>query len=159
MKIKWFKENFSSFTLSNAYRGSYGITSFTNNLQYDAANPFGINNKNIANDFNSKLLIGSINLIEDFSPLIKIDFRMKNSLSFKAELKRDKALSLNFNNSTLTEIRGKEYVIGMGYRFKDLQIRFKNGNSRTIYKGDLNLKADISIRDNSTVIRALDKRQ
>jgi cell surface protein SprA len=157
MKIKWFKEKFSSFTLSNAYRGSYGVSSFTNNLQYDAANPFGISNKNKADDFNSKLLIGSVNLIEDFSPLIKIDFRMKNSFSFKAELKRDKALTLNFNNSTLTEIRGKEYVIGMGYRFKDLQMRFKNGNSRTIYKGDLNLKVDLSIRDNSTVIRALDK--
>ena len=82
---------------------------------------------------------------------------MKNSFSFKAELKRNKSLNLNFNNSTLTEIRGKEYVIGIGYRVKDLQIRIKNGNSRTTYKGDLNLKVDLSIRENLTLIRALDK--
>ncbi len=157
MKLKWFKENFSNFTLSNGYRASYGITGFTNNLQYDANNPFGASNKNKANNFNSDVLVNSINLIEDFSPLIKVDFRMKNALSFKAELKRDKAFNLNFNNNTLTEIRGKEYVFGIGYRFKDLQLRIKNGNSQTIYKGDLNLKADLSIRDNSTVIRALDK--
>ncbi len=157
MKLAWFKERFSSFTLSNAYRASYGITGFTNNLQYDANNPFGNSNKNKANNFNSELLINGINLIEDFSPLIKIDFRMKNSLSFKAEIKRDKSLNLNFNNNSLTEIRGKEYVVGVGYRFKDLELRIKNGNSNTIYRGDLNLKVDFSLRDNRTVIRAIDK--
>ncbi|MCF6213047.1 MAG: cell surface protein SprA [Flavobacteriaceae bacterium] len=157
MKIKWFKENFSSFTLSNAYRGSYGITGYTNNLQFDINNPYGNSNKNKAANFNSELLISSVNLIEDFSPLIKIDFRMKNAFSFKAEIKRDKSLNLNFNNNTLTEIRGKEYVFGIGYRIKDLQLRIKTGNSNTTYKGDLNLKADLTIRDNLTVIRALDK--
>ncbi len=157
MKIKWFKDNFSSFTLSNAYRGSYGVTGYTNNLQYDANDPYANTNKNKAANFNSELLISSVNLIEDFSPLIKIDFKMKNSVSFKAELKRDKSLNLNFNNNTLTEIHGKEYVFGIGYRIKDLQLRIKSGNGNTTYKGDLNFKADITIRDNLTVIRALDK--
>ena len=71
--------------------------------------------------------------------------------------KRDKSLNLNFNNNTLTEIHGKEYVFGIGYRIKDLQLRIKSGNGNTTYKGDLNFKADITIRDNLTVIRALDK--
>jgi len=157
MNLKWFKDNFSSFTLSNAYRASYGILGFNNNLQYDASNPYGNSNKNKANDFNSELLINGVNLIEDFSPLIQVDLKLINSLSFKAEINRDKSLNLNFNNNSLTEIRGKEYVIGVGYRFKDLQLRIKNGSSNTIYKGDLNLKADFSIRDNLTVIRAIDK--
>ncbi len=157
MNIKWFKDNFSSFTLSNGYRASYGILGFNNNLQYDANNPYGNSNKNKANDFNSELLINGVSLIEDFSPLIQVDLKLINSLSFKAEIKRDKSLNLNFNNNSLTEIRGKEYVVGVGYRFKDLQLRIKNGSSNTIYKGDLNLKADFSISENLTTIRAIDK--
>jgi len=132
MNLKWFKDNFSSFTLSNAYRASYGILGFNNNLQYDAGNPYGNSNKNKANDFNSELLINGVNLIEDFSPLIEVDLKLINSLSFKAEINRDKSLNLNFNNNSLTEIRGKEYVIGIGYRFKDLQLRIKNGSSNNI---------------------------
>jgi len=42
-----------------------------------------------------------------------------------AEVKKDRSLSLSFDNNLLTEIHGDEYIFGLGYRIKDLKIRSK----------------------------------
>ena len=60
--------------------------------------------------------------MEQFSPLVKIDFEMKNSVKVTAEIKKDRSLSLSFDNNLLTEIHGNEYIFGLGYRIKDLKI-------------------------------------
>ena len=97
-----------------------------------------------------------INLEEQFSPLIRLDFEMKNSVKIVTEIRKDRVLSLSFDNNLLTEIQGKEYIIGLGYRFKDVRIRSKMAGPGQIIKSDLNMKADISLRDNKTIIRYLD---
>ena len=56
----------------------------------------------------------------------------------------------------MTEINGKEYTLGLGYRFKDVNFVTNIGGEKTRFKGDLNLKADLSLRDNITIIRNLD---
>ena len=81
---------------------------------------------------------------------------MKNSFSFLAEARTDRTLSLSFDNNLLTEINGKEYTLGLGYRFKDVKFVTRIGGEQTRLKGDLNLKADLSLRDNITIIRNLD---
>ena len=50
-----------------------------------------------ANNFNTKKLYNGINLIEEFSPLLMVDLKMKNSFSLRAAYNKDKALNLNFN--------------------------------------------------------------
>ena len=82
---------------------------------------------------------------------------MKNSISFTGRIDKDRRLTLNFNNNTITQMKGMEYVIGMGYRFKDLAMKFRFGGKLTKLKGDLDLRADLSLRDNKTVIRAIDE--
>ena len=94
--------------------------------------------------------------MEQFSPLIKIDMEMRNSLKILTELRKDRLISLSFDNNLLTEIQGFEYIVGIGYRVKDLQIRSRLGGSRQLIKSDLNMKADISIRNNKTIVRYLD---
>ncbi len=56
----------------------------------------------------------------------------------------------------LTEIQGNEYVIGIGYKLKDLQIRSRLAGARQLIKSDLNMKLDFSIRNNKTIVRYLD---
>ena len=154
MQFKWFKKHFRSFIVEHRYRSTYSIIGFNNNLLYNPEAPYA--NTDINDNYQPEKLFTGINLIEEFSPLLKVDMRMKNSFSIRAEVKRDKALNLNMNNNTLTEIRGKEYVVGIGYRFKDIRLKMKTGNTTTTFKGDINLKADFSIRDNSTIIRSID---
>ena len=81
---------------------------------------------------------------------------MKNSIKILAEMKKDRILSLSFDNNLLTEIQGKEYTLGLGYRIKDVRIRSKIAGPKQVVKSDLNMKADISVRDNKTIIRYLD---
>lgn len=81
---------------------------------------------------------------------------MKNSLKILAEVRKDRLLSMSFDNNLLTEIKGNEYIIGLGYRIKDLRINSKLAGPRQVIKSDLNMKADLSLRDNKTIIRYLD---
>ena len=167
MNIKWFKDRFKRFSLTHGYRSNYTINQYRSNLDYQPPNrdtdgSLGDYNTqpsnalNQAGDYKAKTLYSNINLTEMFSPLIRIDMEMKNSIKILAEIRRDRMLSLSFDNNLMTEILGKEYTLGLGYRFKDVRIRSKLAGPRNVVVSDLNMKADVSIRDNKTIIRYLD---
>ncbi|WP_299015396.1 cell surface protein SprA [uncultured Polaribacter sp.] len=155
MKLDFFKKNFSTFVVSHGYNSSYTVASFTNNLQFDAANPFDTTNP--SGNYEAELLVASATLVDEFSPLIKVDLKMKNSFSFRGEVISDRTLTMNFNNSTLTDIKGTEYIFGLGYVFKDVKVNTRFTGKKTTLKGDINLRGDISLRDNLTQIRAVDE--
>ncbi len=153
MRYKYFKDKFKRFSIQHSYKASYTINSFRSNFEYDL-HPNGLDQ---GGNFNSKLLIGNINLVEQFSPLARIDFELKNSFKFLAEMKKDRALSMSFDNNLLTEIKGVEYIVGVGYRFKDVIFSSRLADSATgIIKGDINVKVDFSYRNNKTIVRYLD---
>lgn len=155
MSMKWFKRNFRSFSLSHSYKSLYTITNYTNNSAYNPKAPYS--NLDIVGNYQSSKIFTNVNLIEEFSPLIKMDVKFKNSLSLVGRLNKDRALMLNFNNNTITQNNGTEYTLGLGYRIKDLAMNFRLRGKKTRIKGDLNLKADITLRDDKTVIRAIDQ--
>lgn len=153
MRIKWFKKNFKRFSIQHGYRAGYTVNQFQSNLDYDPNNPTAVDQ---AGNFKNRTILSNVNLTEQFSPLIKVDFEMNNSVKVLAELRKDRALSLSFANNLLTEIQGMEYILGLGYRIKDLRIGTNFGGKKRILKSDLNFKMDFSIRDNKTIIRYLD---
>lgn len=153
MKLEWFKKNFRRFSIQHGYRADYTVNQFETNLDFNRNNPAEVNQ---SGDFKSRMLLANVNLIERFSPLIKVDFEMQNSLRILAELRKDRALSLSFANSLLTEIQGMEYIVGLGYRIKDLRIGTSFGGNQQVLRSDLNFKLDLSLRDNKTIIRYLD---
>ena len=81
---------------------------------------------------------------------------MKNSVKILAEIKKDRLLSLSFDNNLMTEIQGNEYIIGLGYRIKDVRIKSKLAGPTKRIVSDLNMKADLAYRRNETIIRYLD---
>lgn len=151
MKNRWFKKKFKRFSLSHGYRAAYSINSFQTNLEVENT-PFDPEN----GDRLPENIINNVVLTDQFNPLLRVDFEMKNSFSFLAEVRTDRTLSLSFDNNLLTEINGQEYTLGLGYRFKDVKFVTNIGGEKTRLKGDLNLKADLSLRDNITIIRNLD---
>ena len=153
MKMKWFQKHFNRFSLTHGYSAMYTINQFRTNLNYDPNNP---NELDQGGNFRNKTLFSNINLMEQFSPLFKFDMEMKNSLKILAEVRKDRLLSMSFDNNLLTEIKGNEYIIGLGYRIKDVKINSKLAGNRQVIKSDLNMKADLSLRDNKTIIRYLD---
>ena len=153
MRLGWFKDVFRRFSIGHGYRSSYSINAFRTNLDYDNDNP---NERDQSGDFKNPTLYTNATLVEQFNPLVKVDFEMKNSFSVLAELRKDRALSLSFDNNLLTEMSGNEYILGLGYRIKDLRFVTNIGGKKSTLKSDLNIKADLSLRDNITIIRNLD---
>ena len=153
MKINWFKKVFKRFSIQHGYRSGYTVNQFQTNLDFDANNPSEVDQ---SGNFKSEIILSNVNLTEQFSPLIRLDFEMKNSVNILFELRKDRALSLSFANNLLTEIKGDEIVVGAGYRVKDLRIGTNFGGKKRILKSDLNFKLDLSRRDNKTIIRYLD---
>jgi len=153
MRLDMFKRNFRRFSLNHGYRAGYTINQFQTNLDFDLQNPYEFNQ---ANNFKSRLLFSNINLTELFSPLIRIDLETNNAIRVLAEVKKDRALSLSFDNNLLTEIKGNEYILGLGYRIKDLRIGTNIAGNRRVISSDLNFKADVGYRKNINIIRYLD---
>ncbi len=153
MKIKSFKKIFNRFSLVHGYRSSMTINNFQTNLDFQINTPF---KKDDGGNYLVQRLFGNLNLVEQFNPLLRVDLEFKNSLKFLAEVKRDRALSLSLDNNILTESFGDEFILGLGYRIKDLQFRSRVAGRQRTLKGDLNMKADLSYRNNITVLRNIE---
>ena len=161
MRYTFFKENFKRFSIQNSYKATYTLNSFRSNFEFDKAPsgylPNGNLNVDAGGNLYNKLLIANVNLVEQFSPLMRVDFELKNSIKILAEMKKDRALSLSFDNNLLTEVKGVEYVVGLGYRIKDVIISSKLADNPTgVIKSDINIKIDGSYRNSQTIVRYLD---
>ncbi len=153
MRYSLFKKNFKRFSLLHNYRASYTINAFRSNFEYNK-DPNGID---ASGNFFNKTIMSNINLVEQFNPLVRMDFELKSSLKVLTEIKKDRALSMSFDNNLLTEVKGLEYVIGLGYRFKDVIFSSRLADSPTgVIKSDINLSADVTYRNNETIVRYLD---
>ncbi|MDQ3049643.1 MAG: cell surface protein SprA [Bacteroidota bacterium] len=151
-KLKFAKKLFSSVNLTHGYRSSYAVSSFSTSLLYreDASA------RDLSNNFIPKEEFGQVTINEQFSPLIGVDINWKNNkFTSRFEYKRDRNISLSFADVQIAEIKGQEFVLGLGYRFRNFRLPFGlSGNKKTGQSGnDLNLTGDFSIRENSTIIR------
>ncbi len=156
-KLKIFKKTFRTITISNAYRSSYSIGSYATNILYkEDQNGYQFVRNNTGN-FISQNQIDQVTISEQFSPLIKIELSWVNSLLTNIEFKKSRNLSLSFVNNQLTELTSNEFIIGLGYRFKDVEIRIRTSGSTKPLKSDINIKCDFSIRSNKTILRRVDQ--
>lgn len=150
-KMKPFSSFLQSLSISHGYRSIYSINTFSRNLYYTEANGFPSNTDTIGN-FIPELDIQQVTISEQLAPLIGIDITWKNSLQTRFEIKRDRTLSLAYSNIQVTETRGTEYTIGLGYKFKRVTLPFKLGGTKKL-SNDLTVKLDINLRNNSTILR------
>ena len=153
MQMKFIKKRFQTFNLGHAYRSTYSIGSFATSLDYLELDGWSSKINENTGNFYTKYEIGQVTINEQFSPLIKLDMTWKNSLITKLEIKKNRTLSLSLSNNQLTEINGNEYVIGTGYRIKDLTFKFRSGGKSKKISSDLDIKLDLNIRNNKTIIR------
>ena len=150
-KIQWFKKMFKNLSIEHSYRSDYTVNQFTNNLQtYEDPNA-----RDASGNYYSSYVMDNITLTEAFNPLIKVNMEMNNSLKVDVGLKKDRSISLNLNNFTLSEVAGNEYTLGLGYRLKDITLPIRISGRRIEFNSDLILKLDASLRHNITILRSL----
>ncbi|KFC59235.1 hypothetical protein FEM08_20180 [Flavobacterium gilvum] len=153
MRYEFFKKNFKRFSLQQNYRASYTVNSFRSNFKYNE-NPNGFDD---SGNFYNPTIMSNVTLVEQFNPLIKVDFELKNSIKLLTQINRDRALSMSFDNNLLTEVHGVDYVVGLGYRIKDVTFTSRLAdNPMGILKSDINIKVDLTYRNSQTIVRYLD---
>ncbi|HNQ12814.1 MAG TPA: cell surface protein SprA [Bacteroidia bacterium] len=151
MKIPWFRNKFQSMSISHSYRSTYNVNSYSYNLSY--LNDQSARDAN--NNFIPRYELTQVSISEQFSPLLGVDMTWKNNLSTRFEYKRDRNLALSYTNIQLTETKGNEIVVGLGYRFKKFVFPFKIGGKRPNFNNNLNLTGDFAYRRNATIIRKM----
>ena len=152
-KIKSLSNIFNRFSLNHSYRASYTLNNYQTNFDYDPLIP---DKTDQIGNYIPERLFSNINLVEQFNPLVRLDVEFKNSVKILAEIRKERAISLSLDNNLITESNGDEYVVGIGYRLPDVRFRTNFGGRKVVLKGDLNIKADISYRENITLLRNLE---
>jgi cell surface protein SprA len=152
------KKYLKQFNVNHSYRSTYSVGSYTTNLFYDPDVQDGLNYvRDAQENFLPMREIGSISISETLSPLIGLDALLQNSLQARVEYKKNRNLTLSLNNNQLMENRTSELVIGTGYRFEEVPITIKSGGSQRKFQSDLDLRFDLSIRDQIMIMRKLEE--
>jgi len=154
-KFEAVRKVFNSVSISHQYRSTYTIGSFNTNLYYDP-DESGISHiRDLQSNFIPLYEINSVSINEQFSPLINIDLGWKNSLTTRIEYRKSRTVTLNLTSNQVADIRNEEITIGAGYRFDDVSIVIRSGGGQRALKSDLNVRLDLSMRDNKTLARKL----
>ncbi len=158
-KIPALKKIFKTINLTHSYKSSFSISSWSNNINYDASNQMAV-----FSGTNTKIPeydITQILVTEQYSPLIGVTMAFNNTLTPSIEYKKSRTVTLGFSNNQITEVNGREIVIGCGYTFKDLGFSMSliDGSNAKKVSNDLKLKLDIGFRRDKTTLRSIDERQ
>lgn len=165
------KKYFRNVTVSHSYKSTYNIGNFGTNMGYfdSEHGAFGRNPditetedqvrgmlRDAENNFIPENYISSVSIDEQLSPLINFDMTWHNSLLTKFEIRKTRMLALSLNNNQLTETRNNDIVFGAGYKIKDVPLRLtpQGGDTKPI-KSDMNVRFDLTVRDNVTILRSL----
>ncbi len=152
-KIKKIGEIFSNISISHGYTSKYTVGAYSSSLKY---------NQSVSavkgSPLEPQIIMQSITISEQFSPLIGIDIATKKNFTTKFEYKKDRTMNLLTGNAQLTEQKNSEFVFGVGYRKKGFKIPFivVQGGRRLVLENEITFRFDFSIRDQWTTIRKFD---
>ncbi len=163
-KLPWIRDHFKSVTLTHAYTCKYAIGSYGSYSTWVGVEGGGKQIgfvRDVTTDTprpSSAYDISNVTITEAFSPLIGLNMTMKNSLSVKAEYRKQRNLALNVTSVQLTEGHTSEFVIGGGYTIKNLNfITKKRDGGQKKVSNDLKLQVDLSYKDVKTLLRKVEE--
>ena len=154
-RFSFIQSVFRSVNLSHQYRSTFSISSFTTNLKYSPDDSGVSHVRDMQNNFIPEYEINVVTINEQFSPLINIDMSWKNSLTTRLEWRKSRTVSLNLTSNQIADSRTNEIVFDAGYRFDNVQIIIKTGGRQRALKSDLNVRLNLSVRDNKTIARKI----
>lgn len=177
-KLKWFKDVFSSINITHSYTATLNVNSFVTDLDFDPNDPLRLNP--LTFNYFTEFEVPDIVISERLQPLIGIDVRTKNDMTGRIDFKKSRTLAMNFRDYQLSETQTTEFTFGFGYRIKNFQPPWveqkKDTRSKADQKqnapslgnvgggrggaaggNDLDIKVDLSFRDDLTVNHLLDQ--
>jgi cell surface protein SprA len=157
--VSWMKDIFNSLNFTHSYRAIYSVGQFETNLAYKVDDNSGLSWVRSQLDqeryFVPQLDINSVNIQEDFSPLINIEAGFVNDLSANIEFARTRNLNFSFSNMQLSEMIKNEFSLGIGYRFTGMDMIIKTKRKSESVSNDVNLRLELSSSDFKTTFRKI----
>lgn len=159
-KIEWLKKWFNNISLSHRYSSTYSVGNYYTDAAISGRSGYDYGKETVLNgsdDFIAPLSMESVQISEQFNPLIRLSVSMKNSVQLNFSMQRNRTLSLSFANNQLTETTRNGITFGGGYRFKDVAFDVKVGENVQHLKSDIVLQLNLTYNSNKTNIRKINQ--
>ncbi len=173
-KLPSVKKYFKQFNIKHSYK-STATTSYVTNLNYEenaSGLPTALDQSDIPN-YIPRRQITTLTISEQITP-IGLDMTLKikkrknadksNEPQVKIEYKRDRTIVLGLTNYQITETKSNSLVLGVGYKLTEIPNPFGRAKGsklpiKMLKNTNLNLRADLTVRDNVTLIRKMTEDQ
>lgn len=159
-KVPWLKKWFNNISLSHRYSSTYSIGNYYTDAAISGREGYDYGHETVLNgsdDFIAPLSMESVQISEQFNPLVRVSVSMTNSVQLNFSMQRNRTLSLSFSNNQLTETTRDGITFGGGYRFKDVAFDVKMGESVHHLKSDIVLQLNLTYNSNKTNIRKINQ--
>lgn len=150
---------FKSLTLTHAYQCTYSVGSYSSYLNWISADgKLGFTLDEITGRPipSSPYNISSVAITERFSPLIGVSATLKNNMTFNAEFKESRTMTLNTSAAQVVEASQRGITAGFGYKIVGFNSVLKLKGKQHGVSNDLTLNADFSYAMNQALIRRIE---
>ena len=159
-KLPMFKKHFKSVNINHSYKSVYSVGSFNTYSTYqEYMNGLGfVQDVTTGSPIPSSMFdISAVSINEQFSPLIGVDVTLLNNMTMKLQYNKSRVMNLSMSAVQLVETNSDDIVFGVGYKMTNVKLFGVGKRPTTGGKGrvsnDLNMRADISWRDQSALCR------
>jgi cell surface protein SprA len=140
-KLPWIRDHFKSVNINHGYRSVYSVgsyNSFSSWTEYMGDLGF-VKDADGSYQPSTMYNVPTVSINEAFSPLLGLDVTLNNNLTAKIEYRTTRVLNLSITSVQINEALSKDFVIGLGYKFQNLDVfsLFGGTKSRKI-KGNRN---------------------
>ena len=162
-KLAWFKEKFKSVNIEHGYKSVYAVGSYSTYATYmEYTRGIGfVNNTTTGMPVpSSRYNISTVSINESFSPLIGIDVTTNDNLTLGTKFIQSRVLNLSLTAIQMVETYTQEIAFNVGYKilnFKPFNGGKKASKSKKDSGNDVNIRADFSFKNSSSICRSIDK--
>ncbi len=150
---------FKTFTLTHAYQCTYSVGSYSSYLNWLGVHDnFGFTLDELTGQPipSSPFNISSVAITEKFAPLIGVSATMKNDVTFNAEFRDQRTLTLNTSAGQVVESTTRGITAGLGYKMVGFNTVLKMKGSQSGVSNDLTVKGDFSYQLTQALIRRIE---
>ncbi|WP_304801515.1 cell surface protein SprA [Paramuribaculum intestinale] len=160
VKLPKMSDLFKAFTLTHAYQCTYSVGSYSSYLNWVSVEGerLGFTLDELSGNPvpSSPFNISSVAITERFAPLIGVAVTLKNDLTFNAEWRNQRTLTLNTSAGQVVEATSSGLTAGVGYKITNFNTVLKIRGSQQGISNDLTVNADFSLQTNQALIRRIE---
>jgi cell surface protein SprA len=153
-RIDFVKQYAKNVNINHAYRSTFTVGNYATNLSYSDEQDIEPG-ENFVSEYN----IQQISINEQLSPLIGVDISWVNNWTTRVEFRSTRNINFSFSNYQTTEVLTRDFVVGIGYRAKEVKLPkfIKIKGKQAILQHDLNFRFDVTVKNNRSTIARLDE--